>query len=201
MKWAVIYNNKVVNRILWSGESNWIYPFAHDELIEDNEGFYKIGMVKINNVWTMPEVTEEPKTPDISMVVHDLGEALKPYLKSTELSADTLLMFSALYREWQPDEAVKLTDIRSYKGKIYEIVQAHTTQATWTPDITPALWKVFTPAGVIPAWKQPAGGHDAYKFDDKVTHNGFTWKSRVANTADGKGQNVWEPGVYGWVKI
>ena len=92
-QWAIIYNNEVVNRIIWSGESNWTYPFAHDQMIEDNAGFYKIGMVKINNVWTMPEVTEEPKTPDISMVVHDLGDALKPYIKSNELTAETLYLF------------------------------------------------------------------------------------------------------------
>ena len=43
-------------------------------------------------------------------------------------------------------------------------------------------------------WKQPTGGHDAYKKGDKVTHNGKTWVS----TADA---NVWEPGVYGWEEV
>lgn len=43
-------------------------------------------------------------------------------------------------------------------------------------------------------WKQPTGGHDAYKKGDKVTHKGKTWVS----TADA---NVWEPGVYGWEEV
>lgn len=193
-QWAIIYKNKVVNRIIWSGENNWIYPFAHDEMIEDNEGFYKIGMVKVDGVWTMPEVTEEPKTPDISMVVHDLGEAFKPYLKANGLTAETLYLFSALYTEWEPGQTITAGSIRSYKAKIYEIIQPHTTQTGWEPDITPALWKEFTPAGIIPAWKQPLGAQDAYQKDAKVTHKGFTWQSTTAN-------NVWEPGVYGWVKI
>jgi len=31
-----------------------------------------------------------------------------------------------------------------------------------------------------------------------VTHNGQTWE--VAQ-ADGAGNNVWEPGVFGWVEV
>lgn len=42
-----------------------------------------------------------------------------------------------------------------------------------------------------PEWVQPTGAHDAYSIGDKVTHNGKTWESTIAN-------NVWEPGVYGW---
>ena len=58
----------------------------------------------------------------------------------------------------------------------------------------PALFTQIAPAGTIPAWVQPTGAQDAYQLGDKVTHNGFTWESTYAN-------NVWEPGVFGWVKI
>ena len=32
-----------------------------------------------------------------------------------------------------------------YSGtdRLYKVIQAHTTQADWTPDITPALWAVI----------------------------------------------------------
>lgn len=49
------------------------------------------------------------------------------------------------------------------------------------------------PTGPQP-WKQPTGSSDAYKSGATVTHLGFTWTTNVDN-------NVWEPGVYGWVKI
>lgn len=39
------------------------------------------------------------------------------------------------------------------------------------------------------------GAHDAYKLNAKVSWKGFNWN----NT--GSDANVWEPGVYGWVKI
>lgn len=38
-------------------------------------------------------------------------------------------------------EAVIKGDIRVYNGILYECVQPHTTQADWSPDETPALWK------------------------------------------------------------
>ena len=193
MKWAVIYNGKVINNILWSGLNDWVYPFSHDELLENDNNFYKIGMYFENGVWNDP-LPEEPKTPDISMVVQDLGESLKPYLLSQKLTKETLYMFSALYPEWKEDEAVVLNDIRSYKAEIYKVIQAHTTQANWTPDLTPALWNKFVPAGIVPAWVQPLGAQDAYKIGDKVTYGGFTWISTADN-------NVWQPGIYGWDKI
>lgn len=45
-----------------------------------------------------------------------------------------------------------------------------------------------------PAWKQPTGGHDAYKKGAKVSHKGKNWQSTVD-------ANVWEPSVYGWVEV
>jgi len=52
--------------------------------------------------------------------------------------------------------------------------------------------------GVYPTWMQPTGGHDAYSMGDRVTHNGATWE---VTQADGAGNNVWEPGVFGWTQV
>ena len=77
-----------------------------------------------------------------------------------------------------------------YNGTLYKCIQAHTAQSDWTPDTTPALWTVVT-VEEWPEWVQPAGAHDAYAKDSKVTHNGKKWISSYD-------ANVWEPGVYGW---
>lgn len=45
---------------------------------------------------------------------------------------------------WASGQAVKVGDLRTYGGKTYRCLQAHTTQAGWTPDAVPALW---TPQG------------------------------------------------------
>ena len=80
-----------------------------------------------------------------------------------------------------------------YEHLLYKCVQAHTVQADWTPDKTPALW-VRVSVEEFPEWMQPTGAADAYNLGDKVSHNGKHWVS----TADA---NVWEPGVYGWEEV
>ena len=77
-------------------------------------------------------------------------------------------------------------------GLLYKVVQAHTSQADWTPDVTPALYaRVSDPGEEWPEWIQPTGAQDAYAKGDKVSHSDKHWISN----ADA---NVWEPGVFGW---
>lgn len=109
-----------------------------------------------------------------------------------EFALQTMEMFPY----WRTGITITQDDITNgkhryqYNGKLYKCVQAHSTQADWTPDKTPALW-VEVSLDEFPEWKQPTGSHDAYKKGDKVTHNGKKWSSDVD-------ANVWEPGVYGW---
>jgi hypothetical protein len=88
----------------------------------------------------------------------------------------------------------------SYGGTLYECIQGHTTQADWTPDIVPALFSEIQAPGAsgYPEWVQPTGAHDAYHIGDRVTHEGQNWE---CTQGDANGNNVWEPGVFGWVVI
>ena len=56
-----------------------------------------------------------------------------------------------LFPVWTVGIAVAKDSRYQYNGKLYKVVQAHTTQADWTPDITPNLWTVIdvTHAGTI----------------------------------------------------
>ena len=56
-----------------------------------------------------------------------------------------------LYPVWTVGISVAKDSRYQYNGKLYKCVQAHTTQADWTPDITPSLWTVIdvTHAGTI----------------------------------------------------
>ena len=101
----------------------------------------------------------------------------------------------AMYDEWSAESvAYVLDDIRQYNGLLYRCVQAHTSQATWTPEDAPSLWtRIADPAQEWPEWIQPTGAHNAYALGAKVSHAGKHWVSNVAN-------NVWEPGVYGWTE-
>lgn len=99
----------------------------------------------------------------------------------------------ALYPHWKEGITVAKDARYQYNGKLYRVVQAHTTQADWQPDVTPALW-VIVSLEEWPEWVQPTGAHDAYSKGAKVTHSGKKWTSDVD-------ANTWEPGVYGWTEV
>jgi hypothetical protein len=98
------------------------------------------------------------------------------------------------YQSWEISKAYQASEKFKYNGKVYFVIQSHTSQAQWTPDIVPALYRQIPPDQVIAPWKQPAGAHDAYKKRDKVSFNGSNWESTID-------ANVWQPGIFGWVKI
>ena len=107
-----------------------------------------------------------------------------------EQSLEVVTLFPAweISKEYGVDDKVKFGD------KLYKCLTAHTSQESWTPDVSPSLWvRVDDPAIEWPEWIQPVGATDAYGMGAKVAHNGSNWISDV----DG---NVWEPGVYGWSK-
>lgn len=111
------------------------------------------------------------------------------------LTDDIALTVVILFPEWL-NETEYDVDVRvKYMGVLYRCLQKHTSQETWTPDVSPSLWaKVLIPdENVIPEWEQP-DSTNPYAKGDKVTHNGKTWTSDL----DG---NVWEPGVYGWTEV
>lgn len=106
------------------------------------------------------------------------------------------------FAPWVAGVKATVGQLRTYGGetegsakKLYRCVQAHTTQADWTPDVSPSLWvEAGDPSEEYPAWSQPVGAHDAYDKGAKTTQNDKKWVSDV----DG---NVWEPGVYGWTEV
>ena len=116
-------------------------------------------------------------------------------LARTAPDAVLLAQPMAVYDEWSADSVeYVLNDIRQYNGLLYRCVQAHTSQATWTPEDAPSLWtRIADPAQEWPEWIQPTGAHNAYAKGAKVSHAGKHWVSNV-------GANVWEPGVYGWTE-
>lgn len=82
-----------------------------------------------------------------------------------------------------------------YGDLLYKCLQAHTSQADWTPDTAVSLWvRVDDPSIEYPEWKQPTGAQDAYSKNSKCSHNGKRWISSIDS-------NVYEPGVYGWSEV
>lgn len=102
-----------------------------------------------------------------------------------------------LFPVWQTDTAYTVGIRVRYGDKLYKCVQAHTSQADWTPDKTPALWTEVAKPGEIPVWKQPTGAQDAYMTGDKV-HYPTKDDAVYESTMD---YNTYAPDVYGWVMV
>lgn len=98
----------------------------------------------------------------------------------------------AIYPVWEIGTAYAVNDRRRYGANLYKCVQAHTSQADWTPDAVPALW-VKVSVEEWPEWVQPTGAHDAYNTGDKVIYNGKRYISLID-------ANVYSPDAYpaGW---
>jgi hypothetical protein len=98
----------------------------------------------------------------------------------------------AVYPEWKEAVVYAINERVLYNKILYKVLQEHTSQLDWTPDVSNSLFtKVLIPdETVVPEWVQP-DSTNSYMIGDKVTHNGQTYISVVDN-------NVWEPGIYGW---
>lgn len=127
-----------------------------------------------------------------------LRKALQMFAQT--LTDDKAMEISTVYPAYEIGKAYAADELISYgmngvgDPQLYRVVQAHTSQADWIPDATPAL---YTPIGLneagYPVWSKPTGSHDAYAADDIVDYNGTLYRSLI----DG---NVYSPDEYpaGW---
>lgn len=139
------------------------------------------------------------KTLDVNAIKAQAAEVYHQDVIENEItSTDPVEVFDRLHwvktrPEWRAGITVVADEVYFRSGNLYRCVQGHNTQADWAPD-APGMGALWTRYYVEewPTWVQPAGAHDAYRLNAKVTHNGRRW----INT--GSDANVWAPGVFGW---
>ena len=94
------------------------------------------------------------------------------------LSVDdaTAVRMAAFYPEWEKDKQYTVGYKVQYLGKLYKVVQAHTSQETWTPDITASLYTRIdevhdgTKYDAIPYKGNMALESGKYYIEDNVTY-------------------------------
>lgn len=118
-----------------------------------------------------------------------LAEArkLRRYIESmsVNLDDDSALDNIDVFPLWKVGVSYELGDRVRYNEVLYKVLQNHTSQEDWTPDVAVSLF-VRVGEGEFPEWVQPTGSHDAYNTGDKVSHNNKHWESLID-------ANVWEP--------
>lgn len=164
------------------------------------------GIVFAGAVYHLPGRPELEGADTVTVEVVDAGEEIEKtnttngivfvtMAEAGSIDPVTAAEHADLFAEWAYPITYTVGQIRRYNGTLYKCVQAHTSQADWTPPAAPSLWSLTAdPTEEWPEWIQPIGAHDAYDLGAKVSHNGKHWTSDVA-------ANVWEPGVYGWTEV
>lgn len=123
-------------------------------------------------------------------------------------------LFTAASAQWAVDASPLPSSGMTVAGRLYtfnttelwlSISAFNRTTFPLAPATYPSLLRQRYWPGDIPPWKQPIDGFDAFKLlnpisgqPDRCTHNGQTWQ---VTQADGAGNNVWEPGVFGWTAV
>lgn len=119
---------------------------------------------------------------------------------AASLSEEQAMEVATIYDTWAVRKTYAVGEFVTYGSnsvgdpQLYKVVQAHTSQADWTPDITASL---YTAVGLddagYPVWSQPTGAHDAYNAGDIVDYNGTLYKSLING-------NTYSPDAYpaGW---
>lgn len=130
------------------------------------------------------------------------------YFRALQMFAQSLedekaMEVAYMYDPWEIGKYYNVGDFLTYgvngvdDPQLYKVVQAHTSQADWRPDITPALYvAIGLDENGYPVWSQPTGAHDAYNKGDIVDYRGFLYESLI----DG---NVYAPDAYpaGWKAV
>lgn len=137
-------------------------------------------------------------------------QAAEQLRKALQMFANTLteeqaMEVAAVYDPWAVGKTYAAGEFLTWgvngvgDPQLYRVVQAHTSQADWTPDTAASL---YTSVGLdnagYPVWSQPTGAHDAYDTGDIVNYNGTLYVSNIdGNTtvpgSDGRWWSVYEP--------
>lgn len=99
-----------------------------------------------------------------------------------------------LFSNWVSGKSYSVGDRVRYGGRIFKVLQAHTSQDDWTPSRASSLFaEVLTSEDGEPQeWVQPSSTNP-YLTGDKVIYEGLVYESLIDN-------NVWSPANYpdGW---
>lgn len=180
--------------VSFSGNKNTTNFFTGDSVAEAMKYFNiyeKDGMLykKTEDSQALQEIgINNTEATDFRVAVDSLIQTM-----TDEEAAAAIVLFPV----WQSGKDYNVNDRVKYNNKLYKVLQAHTSQDDWTPDVAASLFACLLTdeeGGTIQEWVQP-DSTNGYSAGDKVTYNGAIYTSLIDN-------NVWSPADYpaGWNK-
>lgn len=151
-------------------------------------------------------VTVSENATSTAQLVEQMNKVAKLVLQS-EISPDDYADIISVFPEWKTDTNYKAGDVVRYNFSAWEVIQDHTSQEDWSPELAASLFKQVTPkkttdpetgedVEIIPDFVKPTGAHDVYMIGDKVQFESKTYESVIDN-------NTYSPLEYpqGWKEI
>lgn len=115
----------------------------------------------------------------------------------SEMTDEEAIERPILFPNWKSEKEYTANERVRYGGRIFKVLQNHTSQDDWTPSRAPSLFaEILTSEDGEPQeWQQPSSTNP-YLTGDKVIYNGQIYKSLIDN-------NIWSPVDYpqGWQLI
>jgi hypothetical protein len=192
--------------------SNFSASIPVDQMITANETLENAGFGPNN--FSVPAYTGPSPALGLlhswSDAAFEVAVAAIPGVVIQQGLADPIATTSALAGEWGAEAKPLQGNVTPglYKddaGVLWWVIQSYNTATYPNPALIPALIRLAKIPGEVLPWQQPLDQYDAYKLlnaftdlPDRCTHEGFEW---YVSQADGAGNNIWEPGVFGWTVI
>lgn len=129
------------------------------------------------------------------MISRELAKKFRKFIEEMSKNAtdEEALDNIVAFPKWEADTEYEKDFRLRYNDTLYKVLQNHTSQADWTPDIAVSLYAEVS-IEEYPAWKQPQGAHDAYNKGDKCSHLDKHWISTID-------ANTYEPSIFGWDEV
>ena len=175
-------------------EALWL-TVPHTRIVNGNVVSIPKSEVVSPNIPDFEEANNNPSWSTIA-IKRLLQSLTTDILASPTITQEQIDDLATISEYWKAGVTYAVDKVLNYEGKLYKVVQAHTSQADWLPSSVPALYTIYVPAGTISPWVQPTGAQDAYNIGDKVSFEGSNYESLI-------NANTWSPSVYpqGWLKL
>jgi len=153
--------------------------------------------VKDNQIYI--KTNEELALSEAGISTIEEAEQLRQELNEIigEMTDEEAVERPILFPNWKSGKEYTINERIRYGGRIFKVLQNHTSQDDWTPSRAPSLFaEILTSEDGEPQeWQQPSSTNP-YLTGDKVIYEGLIYESLIDN-------NVWRPDLYpqGWKLI
>ena len=164
----------------------------------------RIYLVKTASLDDYEEIEDRKVNMSILNTFYDIDAKEKSLTKIGKIVANQVtddaiaLTIQEFYDIWEEGATYPVGRYITHNDILYKVLTEHTSQATWTPDVSPGLFAkvLIDPSGeTILDWVRP-DSTNAYMIGDKVKYEGIIYESIIDN-------NIWSPTEYpaGWKLI